>query len=247
MRIRQVALVARELEPAVAALTDLFDLAVPYRDPGVGEFGLENAVMPFGDTFLEIVSPIRQDTTAGRLLRRRGDSGYMVIFETAGLADDRVRIERLGARVVWEIALDDISSIHLHPKDVGGAIVSLDQPRPAGAWRWGGPDWRSHVGTSRVKRIVSAELEAQEPAAMAERWSSLLGIPEATRDNRGYRVRLGQGSDLRFVPAGSRGEGLSAVGIEAADRQPVLAAARARGLVVHGDSFDMSGVRFDLR
>jgi Glyoxalase-like domain len=249
MHIRQIALVARELEPTVSLLTELLDLDIAYRDPGVGQFGLQNAVMPVGNTFLEVVSPIRSDITAERFLRRRGDSGYMVIFETAAIADHRARIESLGARVVWEIALDDIRSIQLHPKDVGGAIVSLDQPKPPGAWRWAGPAWQSHIRASRVNRIVSAELEAREPDAMAARWSTLLGLPAAMREGQGShrcRITLGAGTDLRFVPAGSRAEGLSAFGVEALDRQAILAAASARGLRVRGDSVHVGGVRIDL-
>jgi len=246
MRIRQIALVARELEPVVAALVDVFDIEVGYRDPGVGHFGLENAVMPVGDTFLEVVSPVQPDTTAGRFLARRGDSGYMVIFETSRLAEDRARVEALGARVVWEVALDDISTIHLHPKDTGGAIVSLDQPQPAGEWRWGGPEWKRHVRTSRIRRIVSAEIEASDPGAMAARWSSFLDLPESPRDGVVRRIAVDDGGELRFVPVGARGEGASAFGVEAVEPETVLAAARARRLPVQGRSFEISGVRVDL-
>ena len=71
MHIRQVALVARDLEPVVADLCAVFGLEVAFRDPGVGEFGLHNAVMPVGTTFLEVVSPVREGTTAGRFLEKR--------------------------------------------------------------------------------------------------------------------------------------------------------------------------------
>jgi hypothetical protein len=246
MHIRQIALVARELEPAVSLLTTLLDVEVGYRDPGVAQFGLENAVMPIGDTFLEVVSPVRAETTAGRFLERRGDSGYMVIFETADLAADRARVDALGARIVWEIALDDIRSMHLHPKDSGGAIVSLDEPRPAGEWRWGGPEWKKHVRKERVRRIVSAEIEARDPSAMAARWCSLLGLAAPISDGDDRRARLDHGGELRFVPAGSRGEGLSAFGIEASAPEAVFANARSRGILVCGRSLNVCGVRIDL-
>src|SRR5215208_3455104 len=48
-------------------------LGEPYGDPGVAYFGLRNAVMPLGDTFVEVVSPIGEGTAAGRFLDRRGD------------------------------------------------------------------------------------------------------------------------------------------------------------------------------
>ena len=70
MRIRQAAMVAATLQPVVDDLCEVFGLEVSCNDPGVGEFGLENAVIPVGDTFLEVVAPIQEGTAAGRLLER---------------------------------------------------------------------------------------------------------------------------------------------------------------------------------
>ena len=82
LRLRQIALVARQLAPVVDDLRELFGLAVAYRDPSVEAFGLENAVLPVGNQFLEVVAPIREGTAGGRYLeRRRGDGGYMVILQ----------------------------------------------------------------------------------------------------------------------------------------------------------------------
>ncbi len=101
--------------------------------------------MPVGDTFLEVVSPKQEGTTAGRFLERQGgDAGYMVILQTDESMDDfRRRMQRLGVRVVWTADHDDIRGTHLHPKDVGGAILSVDWASPAESWRWAGPEWRA--------------------------------------------------------------------------------------------------------
>ena len=55
MRLRQVALVARKLGTAVEEIREVLGIEVGFADPGVGVFGLENAVLPVGDTFLEVV------------------------------------------------------------------------------------------------------------------------------------------------------------------------------------------------
>ena len=54
MRLRQVALVASELEQSVEALCGVLGIEVAYNDPNMVAFGLVNAVMPVGDTFLEV-------------------------------------------------------------------------------------------------------------------------------------------------------------------------------------------------
>src|SRR5258705_9635637 len=83
MRLRQIALVAGDLEKTVDDLCAVLGLEVCYRDPGVAEFGLRNALMPIATSFLEVVSPQQPGTTAGRLLeKRRGDGGYMVVVRT---------------------------------------------------------------------------------------------------------------------------------------------------------------------
>jgi hypothetical protein len=243
--IRQIAVAARDLEPTVAALTAVLGLDVSFRDPGVEQFGLHNAVMPVGTTFLEVVSPMRAGTTAGRFLERRGDTGYMLLLQTADLESDRARLDRLGARIVWEVALDDIASVHVHPRDIGGAIVALEQPRPPDSWRWGGPDWGHHVRTEVAARIVGAEIEALDPRTMAARWGAALDASVIDSSNGSWTIPLDVG-ELRFVAVGPRGEGLSAVAIEATDPQRALVRARERGLPVDIGSFRVCGTRFDL-
>jgi hypothetical protein len=232
-RLRQVALVARELDPVVAALERTLGLAVGFRDPGVAEFGLRNALFPVGDQFLEVVSPTQPGTTAGRFLERRGgDGGYMVIVQTDDLAGDRTRLATAGVRIVWEIAFDDIATVHLHPRDVGGAIVSLDEAVPPESWRWGGPAWRDAVRRDVCTGIVGVEVAAVDPARMAARWGEVLDR-RATEDGDRWSIALDD-AVIRFAPAhAGRGEGVDGL---------VLRAASPAHRGVH----EISGVRLTL-
>lgn len=178
VRLRQAVLVAPELAPPVAALRAELGAGDPYTDPGVGLFGLENAVLPLGDQFLEVVCPVEADTAAGRALERRGPGGYMLIFQVEDVQAARARAVAAGVRVVWEIALDDMATIHLHPRDMGGAIVSLDRPVPEGAWRWAGPAWTGGVPAAPGPgRLVGATVCVPDPGAAAARWAAILGVP----------------------------------------------------------------------
>ena len=199
------------------SLCSALGVEVCYRDPGVAAFGLHNALMTLGDTFLEVVSPTTEGTTAGRLLERRhGDGGYMVLLQTEELAADRRRFKTLGVREVWEIELDDIAAVHLHPKDIGAAIVSFDQPNPPQSWRWGGPDWHRYRHRGRVSDIVGADLQRADPATTAARWSQVLDLPSRPLDGGIHGIDL-QDGQLRFVPAtDGRTEGLAAVAVRRA-------------------------------
>jgi hypothetical protein len=185
-RLRQVALVATDLDPVVKALETELGVRSPYHDAGVSEFGLHNAVFSLGDSFLEVVSPLRAGTTAGRYLEKHGgDGGYMAIFQVPDIAEARSRVRDLGVRIVWTADLPDMAGTHLHPKDVPGAIVSLDWATPAAAWRWGGPEWTGRAPEHGAGRILGLAVAAVEPIAVARRWASVLGIDAGIVDGEG--------------------------------------------------------------
>lgn len=187
-RLRQVALASTSLTSTVHELQSTLAgaLAEPFSDPGVGEFGLENAVFAVGDTFLEVVSPLpgaeASTTAAGRYLAKRGRSagGYMALFQVPDTAAARARVAALGVRVVWQADLDDISGTHLHPKDVPGAILSLDTPRPASSWRWGGFAWVGGAPAFEAGAgVVGITVSCASPSQVAARWAEVLDEPLA--------------------------------------------------------------------
>ena len=215
-RLRQVALVAHDCGQVADELRAAFGWGEPFHDPGVGRFGLTNAVFAAGDTFVEVVAPVQAGTTAGRYLERRGGvGGYMAIFQVPDLAAARARLPGLGVRVVWTADLPDIAGTHLHPKDVPGAIVSLDWAEPAGSWRWAGPDWTGRVPEHRGGGgVTGVTIEVADPAAAAARWAAVLGVTWAASGTAAGIELAGWGQRLRFEPARpGQGEGITAVSV----------------------------------
>ncbi len=182
LRLRQICLVASDLQKAEDDLSSVFGLEVCYRDPGVEVFGLHNFLMPVGSAFLEVVAPFRDETAAGRYLQRRGgDGGYMVIMQTGDVVSDRERVLKQGVRLV----LDDVArgrrdsiGIQLHPLDVPGAIAELrwnqGDADSDGPWGPAGADWKTHRKTDRVRSMTAAEIQSPEPEALARRWGEVL-------------------------------------------------------------------------
>jgi hypothetical protein len=212
-RLRQVALVVTDCEGTAGQLQETFSWPEPFHDPGVGQFGLTNAVFTVGDTFIEVVAPAGPGTTAGRYLERRGgDSGYMAIFQMPDLTQARRRVADVGVRVVWTTDLADIAGTHLHPKDVPGAIVSLDWADPPQSWRWAGPEWTGRAPSHPSGGVCGLTVEVSEPVRAAARWAEVLGLT-VTDDGGTATIRLDDaGQQLRFVPATSgRGEGIAEV------------------------------------
>ncbi|HXH21519.1 MAG TPA: VOC family protein [Dehalococcoidia bacterium] len=252
LRMRQICLVASDLQKAEEDLSAVFGLAVCHRDAGVEVFGLRNFLMPVGNNFLEVVAPFREGTAAGRYLERRGgDGGYMVIMQTDDVLSARERVLSMGIRLV----LDDVArgrresaGIQLHPRDVPGAIVELrqdqDDASPDGPWRPAGPDWKA-ARTGLVRAMTAAEVQTDDPPALARRWGEVIERAVSVGP-RGPEIALDD-AVLRFVPArDGRGEGLAGLDFEVADRARIMQAALARGCVADGDTVVVCGVRFRL-
>ncbi len=193
---------ARDCDQVAADLRRAFGWPEPFADPGVARFGLRNAVLAVGDTFVEVVAPFEPGTTAGRYLERRGgDGGYMAIFQLADLTLARRRVAELGVRVIWTADLPDIAGTHLHPKDVPGAIVSLDWADPADSWRWAGPSWTGHAPEHAPGGVTGLTIEVRDPFAAAERWAAVLGVPASREDGNAVVELAESGQLLRFRPA----------------------------------------------
>jgi hypothetical protein len=246
MRLRQIALVARDLAAARADISAVLGIDYAFDDPGVGKYGLHNAVFPIGDTFLEVVSPKEEGTTAGRLLQKRGgDGGYMVILQVDDLEQARARVRDASARIADQTDRDGAAFTHIHPKDIGGAILSLDRMIPKERWEWGGPHWQSHVCTDTSLKVAGAELQAKDPAQMAARWAQVLG--RAAAQDRGlWRIRLDDG-EIRFsADVDGRGEGLGAFDVVVRDIDSVHACAAARNLLDKDGTVILAGTRVRL-
>jgi hypothetical protein len=200
-----------------------------------------------GDTFLEVVSPVKGDTSAGRFLERRGgDGGYMVIVQSDDRAADRRRVDGLGVRVVWEMELPDISTIHLHPRDVGGAILSLDVADPPESWRWAGPDWQGRSRRDATAGLMAVEMHASDPSGMAARWSEVLDRPAGELASGGFEIALDAGS-IRFAATPDGGApGLAGFDVAVTDRRRVVEAARDHGFLGRDGRISICGTQIGL-
>jgi len=240
-RIRQLVFVSEEASD-IDRLKTVLDLGDGFVDPGVSEFGLTNGVFALGDQFLEVVVPVEQDTAAGRFMERsKGVGGYMAIFQTDDLESVRARADAQAVRRVWNIDLPDISASHLHPADIGAAIVSIDEARPESSWRWGGPEWRARAVPGTLRGF---EVTAMDPQALSVKWGMVLGSAAISVGHDIYDLATADGP-VRFVP-GDR-DFLSAYHIDHPDPDGCLGRARDMGLACDAHSIFFAGVRIHLK
>lgn len=253
LHLRQICLVAQELDPVVDMLQSVLSIEPCHVDSGVGKFGLENTLLALGSNFLEVVAPVQDDTAAGRFLKRRGgDGGYMVICQVATREEqDQVR-QRAAAnhvRVAYDSDRGDWHIMQLHPADMGASFLEVEWDSEAdmtGNWHpAGGTGWKDTVRRDVVSDIVAAELQGDDPESLAQRWSAVLGLP-LQRQADALTISLAN-AQLRFVQArDGRGDGLGGIDVRVTDRARLLEQAEKAGVRSSDDLIVMCGFRFRL-
>lgn len=243
MDIRQIVMVSGLRDPIVNDLCELFNFEVAFNDPGVAHFGLENAVIPIGTDFLEVVSPVEENTTAGRYLNKRGgDGGYMIIIQVDKFEDSQKLVNEYNIKTVWETDLPKAKAMHLHPKQMGGAILSLDWMEPKESWKWAGPNWEENI-SGPIKGIDGVEIQSDDPELMLNTWLRVLGGVERDHENKilldNTWIKFSQATD-------GRGPGISAFSLKAENSNEIIERAQNLGFMVE-DKITIGGIKFYLK
>lgn len=253
IQLRQICLVARELDSTIDDLEAIFGIHRCFVDEGVGKWGLVNTLLPVGRNFMEVVVPVEENTAAGRYLdRRNGDGGYMVICQADSTETQRtVRARALdhGIRIAHESDRDTWGICQIHPGDMRAAFFEIDWDEHHdfnGNWPpAGGLQWQDKEDTSVTIDYAAVELQDPDPVGLAELWGNVAGLP-VSRDGATLHMALNN-VDIRFVEAtDGRGAGLGGLDLKVADRDRILAAARERGAYVSDERVDVCGIRFHL-
>ncbi len=249
MRLRQLVLVTKEIDSLAEQICELFELKISFRDPELIHFGLENRMIPVGDTFIEVVSPVQENTSAERfLIKRNGPGGYMVIVDVKDFEHEKKRIKNENIRIIWHENrnIDGIhaQALHLHPKQIGGAILSLDSMIPESAWLWAGTNWRGDINQSLVDNLTGVVLKAQNPEKLCANWEVALGKKRVKAVDK-FSIEL-EKSNIKFIEVkeGS-GEGIDAFILSTRKSDEIYKRAKERGYIKN-NMIALGGVNFIL-
>lgn len=200
-RLRQVALITDDLEREVSALRSGLDLRVGHVDDTMATWGLQHAVMPVGEEFLEVVAPSAVDSSARRYLDRSGPGGYLGVIQVDDLTAVEARLEDLAIRVAARFEEPSWRSVQLHPADLHGLFLTVDEADDFDLFPANGPLDPLEFRSSSTAGLTGMVVAAADPDPLLRLLSRLLDVAP-----KGSRLHLDHGT-IQVVP----GEGAARV------------------------------------
>ncbi len=134
-KIEHVALAVANLDAAVEHYEKVWGLTVSHRER-VEDQGVEEAMLPLGESFLQLLGPTGPDTTVGKFVERRGEGLHHIAYEVDDLEGALAELKSQGVPLIDETPRKGGRGhmvAFVHPKGNRGLLVELIQkPRGPG-------------------------------------------------------------------------------------------------------------------
>jgi len=125
--IHHVGIAVDDLEAAIARWAALFGATVEHRER-VDDQGVEAASLRVGDSRIELLAALGEETPVGRFLAKRGPGVHHVAFETADVGAELARLKADGVELVDDTPRRGMFGLQVgfvHPDATGGVLAEF--------------------------------------------------------------------------------------------------------------------------
>jgi len=173
-RVHHVGLVVRRLEEGLAFWQGTLGLRIA-KQATVQDQGVRAALLPIGNSEIELLEPIGADTGVGRFLAKRGEGLHHVCLESNDVAADLAAARTRGLPLIDERPRPGLAGqiCFLHPKGTRGALVEFAQP-PAGEQH----HTPRHAGALADLSLHEVTIQTREAASAAQLFAEAFALTE---------------------------------------------------------------------
>ena len=127
-RIDHVNIAVKDVEAALTFYRDKLGLQPSYIGP-LPEEGIKHAILPTGDTFLELIEPTDPQGAVAKFLEARGEGLYTIFLEVDDLDALVKSLKEKDIKLVDTGSLSNppMKYAFVHPRSASGVILGLIQ------------------------------------------------------------------------------------------------------------------------
>ena len=127
LNLDHVGIAVRNLDHALDIYRERYRVEPLYRET-VESQGVEEAMIPVGGSFVQLLQPLSGDTPVGRFLESRGEGLHHIAFVVSSIDHALDHLREEGARLVDETARPGGRGTRIafvHPADLAGTLIEL--------------------------------------------------------------------------------------------------------------------------
>jgi len=127
INLDHVAIAVHDLDASLSDYRERYQVEPLYREE-VAEHGVEEAMIPLGGSFVQLLQPLGPDTPVGRFLERHGEGLHHVAYAVASIDSALDHLKEQGAQLVDESPRSGgrgTKIAFVHPSDLGGTLIEL--------------------------------------------------------------------------------------------------------------------------
>jgi methylmalonyl-CoA/ethylmalonyl-CoA epimerase len=127
--IDHVGIAVSDLDAAVAYYRTIFGAIVSHRER-IEPDGVEEALIPVADSFIQLLSPTRPDSPVARFLERRGEGLHHIGYRVEDCAVALAAVRAGGGTLIDEAPRPGsrgTTVAFVHPKGAFGTLIELVQ------------------------------------------------------------------------------------------------------------------------
>jgi methylmalonyl-CoA epimerase len=128
--IDHVGVAVSDLDAGLKLYEETLGLPLVHREV-VSEQGVEAALLDVGESHVELLAPLGEDTPVGKYLAKRGPGLHHVAYRVEDINKVLGDLNREGVRMIDEVARRGIRGsmvAFMHPSATGGVLTELVQP-----------------------------------------------------------------------------------------------------------------------
>ena len=125
-----VGIAVRDLEAAIEGYRSRYGIE-PFHREVVESQGVEEALLPLGGSFIQLLLPLTPESPVGRFLEKRGEGLHHIAYAVMDITESLAHLRDLGARLIDEaprIGGRGARIAFVHPSDLGGTLIELVEP-----------------------------------------------------------------------------------------------------------------------
>jgi methylmalonyl-CoA/ethylmalonyl-CoA epimerase len=129
-KIAHIGIAVRSLDEALRVYTSAFGFVVEHVEE-VASQKTRVAMLPIGESRLELLEAMEEDSPVARFIAKRGEGIHHICFQVEDVKQEISRLKAAGVRMIDETprpGADGCLVAFVHPSSTNGVLVELSQP-----------------------------------------------------------------------------------------------------------------------